>query len=143
LTQVPSLTVEKSADKVKFSEVGEVIRYSYKITNTGNVILSGPFTIVDDKIGRIALPDAASETLVPQATFTVTAEYIVTKDDIDAGFIKNLVKVTGTFDDEDVPGEDEVTIGVNSTSYVVRYLEKETELELSPEKNGSGIIDTE
>ena len=108
----PSLTVEKSANKEFFSTVGETITYSYKVTNTGNVTISGPFTIVDDKIGTIDMTSAPAS-LAVGATFTVTANYVVTQADMDAGFVTNLVKVTGTFDDEDVPGEDEVTVPVD------------------------------
>lgn len=74
------LTVEKSANKETFSAVGEEITYTYKVTNTGNVTLGGPFNLVDNKIGVI---DTSSvEALAPGATFTVTAKPIDPTDPI-------------------------------------------------------------
>src|SRR5437588_776934 len=42
-----TLTIQKSASPATYSSVGATISYSYKVINTGNVTLSGPF-----KIGR-------------------------------------------------------------------------------------------
>ena len=46
--QTPGLLVEKSAGEPSFAAVGEVIHYSYVVTNTGNVTLTG-VTLVDDQ----------------------------------------------------------------------------------------------
>ncbi len=89
--------------------MGEIITYTYTISNTGNVTLSAPFSIEDDKIGEIDISSAPA-TLAPEDSFTLTAEYEVTQADMDAGFVTNLVVVTGTFGEEEVPGEDEETV---------------------------------
>ncbi len=109
--QNPQLTIEKTADRESFSDVGEVITYSYKVTNTGNVTISEPFSLDDDKIGELAVSEEI-DSLAPGESFTVTAEYKVIEEDMEAGFVKNIVKVTGHFGEEEVSGEDELTIPV-------------------------------
>jgi len=109
--QNPQLTIEKTADRESFSEVGEVITYSYKVINTGNVTISEPFSLDDDKIGELAVSDEL-DSLAPGESFTATAEYTITEEDMEAGFVKNIVKVTGHFGEEEVSGEDELTIPV-------------------------------
>ena len=39
----------KTATPTTYRRVGNVISYSYMVTNTGNVTLTGPFTVTDDK----------------------------------------------------------------------------------------------
>lgn len=46
---LPELTLEKSASPTTYTQVGDVINYSYVLTNTGSGTLSGPFTVTDDK----------------------------------------------------------------------------------------------
>ena len=47
--QKPALTIVKTATPATYDSVGDVIGYSYLLTNSGNVTLSGPFTVSDDK----------------------------------------------------------------------------------------------
>ncbi|WP_296419874.1 hypothetical protein, partial [Pseudooctadecabacter sp.] len=77
-----SIDVEKTADRAAFATVGEVVNYTYVITNTGNSTLSD-IVLTDDKISGTVCTTA---TLVPQApndTTTCTASYTVTQDDVD------------------------------------------------------------
>ena len=50
----------KSAPPLTYDQVGQVISYSYMVTNTGNVTLPGPFTVTDDKVTVICPADAAA-----------------------------------------------------------------------------------
>ena len=52
----PALLLDKTADVADFDAVGDVITYSYDVTNTGNVSLTGPVTINDDKATDRACP---------------------------------------------------------------------------------------
>ena len=52
----PNLSLVKTATPGTYSAVGNVISYSYLVTNNGNVTLSGPFTVSDDKATDEELP---------------------------------------------------------------------------------------
>ena len=90
--QTPGLLVEKSADESSFAAVGEELHYSYVVTNTGNVTLSG-VTVGDDK-ADVSCPGTS---LAPGAAMTCTASYTVTQADLDAGSVTNLA--TGDSDE--------------------------------------------
>ena len=92
--QTPGLLVVKSADEASFAAVGEVLHYSYVVTNTGNVTLTG-VTLVDDK-ADVTCPGTS---LAPGAAMTCTASYTVTQADLDAGSVVNLA----TGDSEQTP----------------------------------------
>ena len=98
----PALTVVKSAspsDAAHFT-VGQVVTYSFVITNTGNVTLTnvhateGTFT----GSGTLSAPTcpAGAASLAPAAQVTCTASYTVTQADIDGGTVSNTATATGT-----------------------------------------------
>jgi uncharacterized repeat protein (TIGR01451 family) len=84
--QGPKLDLVKSATPATYDHVGQVISYSYVLTNTGNVTLSGPFTVTDNK-ATVTCPDTAS--LAHGASITCTATYAITQADLDAGSVTN------------------------------------------------------
>ncbi|WP_050370621.1 DUF7507 domain-containing protein [Streptomyces acidiscabies] len=97
-TQTPGLKVEKSADKSDLV-VGETVTYSFRATNTGNVTLKNVAIQEGDfsgtgKVSAIDCPDAA-KSLVPGASVTCTATYVVTQADVDAGKVTNTATGTG------------------------------------------------
>jgi conserved repeat domain len=75
--------------------LGEVITYSFLVTNTGNTRLTG-VTVVDDFVSDIS-PTTA--TLEPGSSLTFSATYVVTEADILAGSVVNTAFARGT-----VPG---------------------------------------
>src|SRR5439155_445503 len=54
--QFPILTLAKSANPTTYNAVGQVITYTYTITNSGNTTLAGPFTVSDDKQPAVSCP---------------------------------------------------------------------------------------
>ena len=79
---------------------GDIITYTYEVTNCGNVTLSD-VTIMEEAgsfsgTGDLPIPTALnSPTLLPGASATVTSTYAITQADIDDGFVNNQAIVTG------------------------------------------------
>src|SRR5688572_14530463 len=93
--QNASLTLAKSATPATYSSVGEVISYSYQLTNSGNVTLSGPFTVTDDK-ATVTCP-ASPASLAPGASTACTATYTITQSDLDNGSVTNTATAHAFF----------------------------------------------
>ena len=89
----PGIEVTKAVAPTTFSAPGEMITYSYTVTNIGAVTLTG-VTVIDSELGTIACTPA---TLTPGASATCpTATHVTTQADVDAGSIHNTVTATGT-----------------------------------------------
>src|SRR4029077_269947 len=84
----PALAIDKSVTPATYATVGTVLNYSYVVTNVGNVTLSGPFTVSDDRSANETCP-AVPATLAPGASVTCSATYTVTQADVDAGSVTN------------------------------------------------------
>ena len=108
----PSMTLDKSADHTE-AELGDVITYTYVITNTGNVSLTS-ITIDDDKIPGLTVDPAVI--LAPTEKHTMTATYTVTAADVAAGEVTN-VAVTGAIPSAGGPvtATDTMTIPIGTT----------------------------
>ena len=89
----PALTIVKTASPLVYDAVGDVITYSYAITNSGNVTLPGPFAVSDDKI---TVSDATGP-LTPGQSVTATASHTITQGDLDAGSITNHAYATTVY----------------------------------------------
>ena len=96
ITQAPALTIDKTSADTTFAAPGDVLHYSYLVTNSGNVTLTAPFTVADDKATDEACP-ATPTSLAPGDTITCTATYTVTQADIDAGSVTNVASASGSF----------------------------------------------
>jgi uncharacterized repeat protein (TIGR01451 family) len=83
----PALTLAKTAAPTTYTTAGDVITYTYLLTNSGNVTLSGPFTVADDK-ATVACPATAS--LAAGDSISCTASYTITGDDVTAGSVTNV-----------------------------------------------------
>ena len=55
IIQKPILTIEKSADPENYSAVGQVITYTYNVTNSGNVNIIGPINVTDNRTGIVQI----------------------------------------------------------------------------------------
>ena len=90
--QSPALSIDKSALPATYDHVGQVVAYSFLVTNSGNVTLSGPFTVADDKASDESCPVTAS--LAPGASITCTASYTITQANIDGGSVTNVASAS-------------------------------------------------
>jgi hypothetical protein len=90
----PSLSIVKSASPTTYSAVGQVISYSYLVTNTGNVTLYQTFTI-DDNVATDESCPATPDSLDPGSSITCTASHTITLADLNAGSVKNIASAIG------------------------------------------------
>ena len=89
----PELTVVKTIVGTSvFRNVGDILRYEYLVTNTGNVTVEGPITVYDDKTSVDCPPVDA---LAPDESITCTSEYAVTAEDVAAGSVTNIATAAG------------------------------------------------
>lgn len=118
--QSPALTLFKTATPTTYSKVGDLIGYSYKVTNRGNVTLTGPFTVADNK-ATVTCPTSA--TLAPGASITCTASYTISQADLDTGSVANTATAKGSFAGDDVSSNEDsktVTAVQNPTLTLVK-----------------------
>ncbi|MGL6289628.1 MAG: beta strand repeat-containing protein, partial [Silanimonas sp.] len=89
----PSLTVDKTAGTPTYRSIGEVISYSYLVTNTGNVTITA-LSVADDRIASVSCPVTA---LAPAASTTCTGSYTVVAGDLTGtpGTITNIATANG------------------------------------------------
>lgn len=110
LPQHPSYLIVKSADKTEVRKAGEVVTYTLRVTNTGNV------TLKNIEVTDILFPDwkGTIESLAPGASSSFELAYTVTQADIDGGKIVNVAVVTGEDPDGTPldPDEDEHEVPV-------------------------------
>ena len=89
----PALTIDKTAGTPSGTTVGSTIAYTFLVTNTGNVTLTG--IVVND-----AQLDAAAvcpvTTLAPGASTTCTGTHTITQPEVDAGTSNNSATASGT-----------------------------------------------
>jgi uncharacterized repeat protein (TIGR01451 family) len=101
LENVPGIDIEKSsavkmdtvapADRV---DAGDTIAYTFMVENTGNVTLTN--VVVDDPLpGLTWVSDPNIGELLPGAKVELTATYVVTQADLDAGEVENCADVVG------------------------------------------------
>ena len=104
LCQGPSIALVKEGSYNGFDSngnciaaVGDIINYTFTVTNTGNVTLTN--VIVEDPL--VTISGVAIATLAPGAidTTSYTASYVITQQDIDAGLFTNQATATGTAPD--------------------------------------------
>jgi len=90
----PGLSLAKSASPTIFTAVGQVVTYTYSVTNSGNVTLNGPITVSDDR-ATVTCPNVS--TIAPGASITCSATYVVTQADMDNGSVTNHANAQAFF----------------------------------------------
>ncbi|MEE8523415.1 MAG: hypothetical protein V3T72_05750, partial [Thermoanaerobaculia bacterium] len=83
------------------SDPGDLINYSFEITNTGGATLTD-VTVDDPLVASVSCPGGHPiPSLSPGTTVTCTAVYAITQADVDAGVRDNTATVSG--DDQAIP----------------------------------------
>ncbi|MGB4243051.1 MAG: hypothetical protein WBK42_05780 [Dethiobacteria bacterium] len=99
----PSLKVEKSSEGT-FKEAGDLITYYVKVTNTGNVTLTG-IQVRDDMLGLNETIDSLS----PGESRTFTGTYTVKESDLEGNLV-NTASAQAVYKDEVVYDEDSLIL---------------------------------
>ena len=110
----PSIILSKFVDQDVFSAPGTAT-YTYTVTNTGNVTLTG-VTLVDDQEGGITL---GATTLAPGQSTTGSSIHTVSQADMDGGDLVNIAVATGTPPvDDNVSDDDTQTVTTPDSSSI-------------------------
>ena len=95
--QVKTLSLVKDTNATGYDQVGDVIPYTYAVTNSGTVTLDGTLEIQDNKIpSGITCPAVPGSGMAPDQILTCTGSYTVVQSDVDAGEVTN--KATAALD---------------------------------------------
>lgn len=94
-----ALTIAKNATETYFLAAGNVLHYSYVVTNTGFAPLLGPVTVADDKSNNETCPAVNTvgdldNYLDAGESITCTATYVVQAADVTARSVTNLASAT-------------------------------------------------
>jgi VCBS repeat-containing protein len=96
--QHPALTLTKSASPTIYSYPNQTITYAYVVKNAGDVVLTGPFLISDDKLGSFKCGIVTS--LAVNASVTCSKNYTIVASDLNLtnnATITNHATVSGKF----------------------------------------------
>ncbi|WP_159024100.1 hypothetical protein [Formosa sp. L2A11] len=98
LSSSPSMSLEKTAtfndaNNNGYADAGETITYGFKVTNTGNVTLTG-ISISDALVSVTGSLASLAPGTSDSTTFTAT--YTITQSDIDSGSVSNQATATGS-----------------------------------------------
>ena len=86
----PRLTLEKYANPTTATTIGQTITYTYRLRNTGNVVLSPPYEVTDDKT---TVNCSRITNSIPIGGFVnCTATYTITAADASAGYVTNQAR---------------------------------------------------
>ena len=109
------LKLTKTANPVTYSQVGQLINYTYVITNSGVTTL-GPaqFTVSDTGFATPINCGAATTTLAQNATVNCTAVYTITQANMDAGSVSTSATASGGGVPQSQPASATVTKGTSS-----------------------------
>ena len=100
INKTPALTLVKSANPRDYSTEEQTITYTYTVTNSGNVDISAPITVTDDKFGTISIQ--GSGILGPCSSAQNTYSYRITQADINNSYVTNSAFATGSFNSKPV-----------------------------------------
>ncbi|KRD76970.1 hypothetical protein ASE43_07235 [Lysobacter sp. Root983] len=117
--------------------MGDTISYSYLVTNSGNVSLTGPVTVADDKT-TVSCPAVTTVgnldgELDPSESVTCTATYTVTLADLNSGSVTNIASATA---DGTTSPTDQVTVNATQTPALTSV----KAMTANADEDGSGTV---
>ncbi len=116
VVQGPALNVAKSSTTTSITSTGQVVPYTFTVTNTGNVTLTG-ITVVDPMCGTAPAYQSGDTNndsqLQTTETWVYTCSHTVTQAEIDAG--GNLSNTVTVDSDQTGPKTDTHTIPVTQS----------------------------
>ncbi|MFM2429143.1 MAG: hypothetical protein RLZZ511_356 [Cyanobacteriota bacterium] len=102
---------------------GDIITYTFKITNTGETVLDALQVVDTSLVGLSPIVFNGTTVLNPGDVIEASATYAITEDDICAGFVKNFATVYGNpfggranDRSDDVSASDDFVINFNGNS---------------------------
>jgi len=121
-----TLALVKSSTATSFDATGTVLPYSYLVTNTGNITLTDPVTITDDRIPSVNCPALPAGGLAPGTSVTCTGTYTVTQADLDAGNVTNIATaqsgvVSSAPSTVTITGSQQPALGLDKTTTTTSY----------------------
>ena len=99
-----------------FDAPGQIINYEYVVTNSGDVTITGPITVVDDTIASVSCPATPAAGIAPGGSLTCSASHVITQGDIDAGGVTNIATGSVT---QTLPGDASPTTASSTDSETV------------------------
>ena len=93
LTQKPSIALVKTASVGGTGIVGDVITYTFTVTNTGNTSLSN-VVVTDPMVGLTISGNPIATLAVGASSAVIKGTYTITQADIDAGKVVNTALAT-------------------------------------------------
>jgi hypothetical protein len=92
----PGISLVKTADRGTVSGAGQVVHYSFAVTNTGNVSVHGVAIaeVAFSGAGGMTAVDCPAAPLAPQDTAVCTAGYRTLPGDVSTGTITNTAQAT-------------------------------------------------
>lgn len=97
VTAPPGLRIDKSSVTADFDAVGDVLSYSYLVTNSGQTGFTDDIFVDDDKAGSFLCRSSGLGAFAVGATHTCTRTYSVTQADLDRGFVTNIATARTIF----------------------------------------------
>ena len=133
--QSPALNITKSASPATYANVGNQIAYIYNVTNIGNVNIKGPIQVKDHKISENPFIVSSAD-LGPGQSVIGTANYSITRADIDSGSVTNLAYAIGSFNGKQImAGPSSQTVRGPTR---IQYISLTNDRDFEPNNSGHG-----
>jgi hypothetical protein len=138
-----ALTLTKTPSPATFNSIGQVITYSFKVTNTGQATVMN--IVVSDSNTSVSCP---GNSLASGASMTCTSSYMITAADVSVGSVTNVAEANGNDPNGPVPTakatatvkRDDQFIRDRTTQVIQNFLYRRADQLLSNEPDRNRLI---